>query len=64
VILWTVLLECLGVAGSWGPLAGHFMPMTGGWHYNAKRGTIRLPPWPGKVPFTQGDERTSFDVLL
>ena len=22
-ILWTVLLEALGVAGSWGPLAGH-----------------------------------------
>jgi hypothetical protein len=40
------------------------MPMTGGWHYNAKRGTIRLPPWPRKVPFTQGDKRTSFDVLL
>ena len=64
VILWTVLLECLGVAGSWGPLAGHFEPMTGGWHYYAKRGTIRLPPWPDRVPFTKGDERTTLDVAL
>ena len=30
LVLWTVLLECLGLAGSWGPLAGHFKPMTGG----------------------------------
>jgi Transmembrane protein of unknown function (DUF3556) len=64
VILWTVLLECLGAAGSWGPLAGHFEPMTGGWHYYAKRGTIRMPPWPDKVPFTRGDERTTSDVAL
>jgi hypothetical protein len=63
-ILWTVLLECLGVAGSWGPLAGHFQPMTGGWHYYGRPGTIRLAPWPDKVPFTKGDERTAFDVLL
>jgi hypothetical protein len=38
--------------------------MTGGWHYYAKRGTIRLPPWPGKVPLTRGDERTGVDVGL
>jgi hypothetical protein len=64
VILWTVLLECLGVAGSWGPLAGHSKPMTGGWHYYARLHTIRMPPWPDKVPLTRGDERTVFDVLL
>ena len=64
VILWTVLLECLGLAGSWGPLAGHFQPMTGGWRYYARRGTIRMPPWPEKVPFTKGDERTTVDVAL
>ena len=29
-ILWTVLLEAIGVAGSWGPLAGKVKPMTGG----------------------------------
>ena len=38
--------------------------MSGGWHYYARPRTIRLAPWPGKVPFTAGDERTVFDVLL
>ena len=64
LILWTVLLETLGVAGSWGPLAGHFKPMTGGARYWLKPGIIRLPPWPGKVPLTRGDERTVVDVIL
>ncbi|MBV9415552.1 MAG: DUF3556 domain-containing protein, partial [Solirubrobacterales bacterium] len=63
-VLWTVLLECLGFAGSWGPLAGHFKPMSGGLHYYGRPRTIRLPPWPDKVPFTKGDSRTPFDVLL
>jgi Transmembrane protein of unknown function (DUF3556) len=64
VILWTVLLECLGLGGSWGPLAGHFHPMTAGFRYYARRGTIRMPPWPERVPFTAGDERTRLDVTL
>ncbi len=63
-VLWTVLLECLGFAGSWGPLAGHFKPMSGGIHYYVRPGTIRLAPWPDKVPFTSGDERTPVDVIL
>ncbi|WP_064742848.1 DUF3556 domain-containing protein [Pseudonocardia spinosispora] len=63
-ILWTVLLETVGVCGSWGPLAGHFKPMTGGILFWARPETIRLPPWPGKVPFTAGDRRTVFDVVL
>lgn len=64
LILWTVLLESLGLAGSWGPLAGHFKPMTGGFRYWLKPETIRLPPWPDKVPGTAGDRRTIGDVLL
>jgi Transmembrane protein of unknown function (DUF3556) len=64
LVLWTVLLECMGLAGSWGPLAGHFKPMTGGIRYYARKGTIRLPPWPDKVPFTKGDDRTRIDVAL
>ena len=31
LILWTLLLECLGLGGSWGPMAGHFKPFTCGW---------------------------------
>jgi hypothetical protein len=64
LVLWTVLLECLGVAGSWGPLAGHFKPFTAGCRHYARPGTIRLPPWPDTVPFTRGDERTRFDAAL
>ncbi len=63
-VLWIVLLECLNLAGSWGPLAGKFKPFTGGPRYYARLKTIRVPPWPGKVPFTSGDERTPLDVAL
>jgi hypothetical protein len=61
VILWTVLLEAIGVAGSWGPLAGKVKPMTGGILFWARPGTIRLRPWKW-VPFTSGDRRTWFDI--
>ena len=37
-VLWTVLLETIGVAGSWGPLAGKFKPMTGGIRFWARTG--------------------------
>ena len=60
-VLWTVLLETIGVAGSWGPLAGKIKPMTGGILFWARPGTIRLRPWKW-VPFTGGDRRTWFDV--
>ena len=62
-VLWTVLLETIGVAGSWGPLAGKVKPMTGGILFWARPGTIRLRPWKW-VPFTAGDRRTWFDVAL
>lgn len=63
VILWTILLELLGLAGSWGPLAGKTKPMTGGYRFWAKLNTIRLRPWKA-VPFTDGDRRTWFDVTV
>src|SRR4029077_5505754 len=59
-VLWTVLLEAIGVAGSRGPLAGKLKPMTGGILFWARPGTIRLRPWKW-VPFTSGDRRTWFD---
>jgi Transmembrane protein of unknown function (DUF3556) len=62
-VLWTVLLETIGIAGSWGPLAGKFRPMTGGILFWARTGTIRLRPW-RRVPFTAGDRRTPADVSL
>ncbi|MYW91327.1 DUF3556 domain-containing protein [Amycolatopsis rubida] len=63
LVLWTVFLEAFGVAGSWGPIAGKFKPMTGGILFWARPGTIRLRPWK-RVPFTAGDRRNGFDVLL
>jgi hypothetical protein len=63
-ILWTSLLETVGIAGSWGPLAGKFKPMTGGILFWARTGTLRLPPWPSRVPLTAGDSRTPLDVVL
>ena len=63
LVLWTVLLECLGLAGSWGPMAGHFKPFTCGWRTHLRVDTIRQPPW-SRVPFTRGDRRTGFDVFL
>ncbi|MEU6265628.1 DUF3556 domain-containing protein [Saccharopolyspora shandongensis] len=63
LVLWTVFLEAFGVAGSWGPIAGKFKPMTGGLLFWARPGTIRLRPW-RRVPFTGGDRRTAFDVVL
>ena len=62
-VLWTVLLETVGIAGSWGPLAGKFKPMTGGILFWARTGTIRLRPW-RRVPLTAGDRRTPVDVAL
>lgn len=64
LILWTILLEAIGVAGSWGPLAGKFTPMTGGILFWLRPETIRLPPWPDTVPGTKGDSRTVFDVVV
>jgi Transmembrane protein of unknown function (DUF3556) len=62
-VVWTMLLETIGIAGSWGPLAGKFKPMTGGIRYWVRPGTIRLRPWKA-VPGTNGDTRTVLDVLL
>lgn len=62
-IIWTMLLEAIGLAGSWGPTAGKFKPMTGGILFWARPGTIRLRPW-AWVPGTAGDRRTVFDVVV
>ena len=63
LVIWTVLLEAIGIAGSWGPLAGKVKPMTGGVLFWARPGTIRLRPWKW-VPGTAGDRRTALDVAL
>jgi hypothetical protein len=64
LIVWMLLIESLGMGGSWGPLSGHFKPFTAGFRHYFRMGTIRLPPWEDKVPGTKGDERTIVDVGL
>jgi hypothetical protein len=64
VVVFTLLFEVLGLGCGSGPLTGRFWPPIGGLLYWLRPKTIRLPPWPGKVPFTAGDTRTPVDIAL
>jgi hypothetical protein len=64
VVIFTLLFEILGLGCGSGPLTARFWPPFGGFLYWLRPNTIRLPPWPGKVPFTAGDNRTLVDVGL
>jgi len=62
--VWTLLWEIIGLGAGSMPLTFRFLPPIGGILYWLLPGTVRLPPWPEKVPFTSGTRRTIFDVLL
>lgn len=64
VVVWTLLFEVLGLGCGFGPLNLRMMPPLGSFLYWLRPGTIRLPPWPGRVPLTRGTRRTPVDVLL
>ncbi|MCV7380490.1 hypothetical protein BST11_06330 [Mycobacterium alsense] len=64
VVLFTMLFEVVGLGCCFGPLAGRYFPPMGSILYWLRPGTIRLPPWPERVPLTKGDNRTPFDALL
>lgn len=64
VVLWTLLFEVLGLGCGFGPLNLRMMPPLGSFLYWLRPNTIRLPPWPGRVPLTRGTRRTPVDVLL
>jgi hypothetical protein len=64
LVLWSMLFEVLGLGCGFGPLNSRILPPLGSFLYWLRPGTIRLPPWPGRVPFTRGDARTPVDVLL
>ncbi|QZH58417.1 DUF3556 domain-containing protein [Mycolicibacterium farcinogenes] len=64
IVLWTLLFEVLGFGCGFGPLTGKIAPPMGSVLYWLRPGTIRLAPWPTRVPFTGGDRRTRFDVAL
>ena len=63
-VLYTMLFEVVGLGCCFGPLAGRYFPPIGSILYWLRPGTIRLPPWPGRVPLTKGSNRTPVDALL
>jgi hypothetical protein len=63
-VVWTMLWEVLGLGAGSLPLTLRFSPMIGGVLYWLRPGTIRLPPWPERVPLTRGTRRTGIDVAL
>lgn len=64
VVFWTMLFEVLGLGCGFGPLNLRFLPPLGSFLYWLRPGTIRMPPWPDRIPLTRGDRRTAFDALL
>ncbi|CAA0131919.1 Uncharacterised protein [Mycolicibacterium vanbaalenii] len=64
VVFFTMLFEVVGLGCGFGPLNNRFFPPMGSILYWLRTQTIRLPPWPGRVPLTSGDSRTPLDVLL
>jgi transmembrane protein DUF3556 len=64
VVLYTMLFEVIGLGCGFGPLNNRFFPPMGSILYWLRPNTIRLPPWPTRVPLTKGSTRTPFDVVL
>lgn len=64
VVLYTMLFEVVGLGCGFGPLNNRFFPPMGSILYWLRPNTIRLPPWPGRIPLTAGDRRTLFDAAL
>jgi Transmembrane protein of unknown function (DUF3556) len=64
VVLYTMLFELVGLGCGFGPLNNRFFPPMGSILYWLRPDTIRLPPWPGRIPLTKGTARTPVDVLL
>ena len=64
VVLYTMLFEVVGLGCGFGPLNNRFYPPMGSVLYWLRPNTIRLPPWPDRVPLTRGDNRDPIDVVL
>ena len=62
--VWTLLWEILGLGAGSMPLSFRFKPPIGGPLYWLRPRTVRLPPWPDKVPLTAGSYRTLVDNAL
>jgi Transmembrane protein of unknown function (DUF3556) len=64
VVLYTMLFEVIGLGCGFGPLNNRFFPPMGSILYWLRPNTIRLPPWPSRVPLTTGSTRAPVDALL
>ena len=64
VVFYTMLFEIVGLGCGFGPLNNRFFPPLGSVLYWLRPKTIRLPPWPNRIPLTEGDSRTPVDVAL
>jgi hypothetical protein len=64
VVVYMILWEIIGLGSSSMPLSFRFLPPIGSSLAWLRPGTIRLPPWPDRVPGTKGSTRTIFDVAL
>ncbi|MCV7315078.1 DUF3556 domain-containing protein [Mycolicibacillus parakoreensis] len=64
IVLYTMLFEVIGLGCGFGPLNNRFFPPLGSILYWLRPGTIRLPPWPNRVPGTRGSARTPLDAAL
>ena len=64
VVFYTMLFEIIGLGCGFGPLNNRFFPPMGSILYWLRPSTIRLPPWPNRIPLTRGDARTPVDVVL
>lgn len=62
--IFAMLWETLGLGAGTGPSGFHFLPLFSGFLQWTRPGTIRRPPFSGRIPLTGGDTRTIFDVLL
>lgn len=63
-VLYTMLFEVIGLGCGFGPLNNRFFPPMGSILYWLRPGTIRLPPWPRRIPLTTGTGRTPVDAAL
>ena len=64
VVLYTMLFEVVGLGCGFGPLTGRYAPPMGSVLYWLRAGTVRLPPWPERIPATRGTRRTPVDAAL
>lgn len=62
-LIWTCLLEVLGLGGASGPLTAKFVPPIGASTYFLRPNTIKVPFFT-KAPIIGGDRRNIFDVLM